>query len=895
MQNIRLQLFGILTLSIILPLAAQQGKNIRQQKKYLTSYEKNTLAGNTLPVMMPYNRWIDPEGEQLYFGDKDDENHALDCSASPDGKWIAVEGRYSVVIIDPKSKKIIARFPLRSHFTKEGLQNTYSGISWLKSGSDYQLFWSAVGKNDKSFVVQARWNGEKLSVIKTFGFEPVKPAETALPNEIIVAVELGIPVIYVVLNGNNSVEKLDVQSGRTIWSVPVGVAPFGITSADGKLYVSNWAGSVPDAHDPDVAGVPWGSAKVDPQTGATREGTVSVLDAKSGKLFKEIVVGLHPNDILADPAQKFVYVANANSDKISVINVENDQVSEEISVRLSGATNNYWGDSPNGLGITTDGKTLYVANGMDNALAVVSLADPSKGAKEGNKSKISGFIPTGAYPGGVAIYHDSLLFVANIEAEGARTPDISEITGKSSYNAHHMMASVSVIPVPDQPQLLKNTAKVEKANQFSRLALTNKLPRNNIAPVPVPVRIGEPSVFKHVVYIIKENRTYDQVLGDLKTGDGDSTLCTFGNTVTPNTHKLVSDFLLMDNFYVSGKCSAEGHQWADMGIVTDYVEKNVRAWIRSYPHVQRDALVYPSTGFIWDNALRHGKSVRIYGEACDVELDKNITWSSVYERFQKGEPLNFKNTTTIKTVEKILSQNFPGSDTHLITDVQRAKVFIAEMNAYDKLDGDQWPELMVVALSNDHTAGTRPGIPTPRAMVADNDLAYGQIVEAISKSRFWKNTVILMAEDDSQAGWDHVSAYRTVGTVVSPYSRLKKTVRTNYNQVSMVRTVEQILGLPPMNISDATAMPMFDCFSFSPDFTPFNAVANQIPLNEMNKSLAELKGAALHFARKSLEPQFDHIDAGDDNLMNRILWFAMKGKESYPKKFSGHEHEEKED
>jgi hypothetical protein len=329
-----------------------------------------------------------------------------------------------------------------------------------------------------------------------------------------------------------------------------------------------------------------------------------------------------------------------------------------------------------------------------------------------------------------------------------------------------------------------------------------------------------------------------------------------------------------------------------MGIVTDYVEKNIRAWIRSYPHVQTDALVYAPTGFIWDNAMRAGKSVRIYGEACDVEFDKSLDWTSIYGGFLKGEKFDFKNKTTIKPVENILSQNFPSSDDHHIPDVLRAKAFIDELNAYDKMEGDQLPELMVMALSNDHTTGTRPGLPTPRAFVADNDLALGQIIEAISKSRFWKNTAIFITEDDSQDGWDHVSAYRTVGAVVSPYSRLKQTVKTNYNQVSLLRTIEQILGIPPMNISDATAMPMFNCFSSTPDFSPFKSVPNEISLNEMNKSLAELKGTALYYARKSMEPQFDHIDQGDDDLFNRIIWFAMKGKEMYPRKFSGKEEKE---
>ncbi len=866
---------------------SQSNKTLRQQKKYLSTYEGNTLAGNELPVLMPYNRWIDPAGEQIYFGDKELENHAMDCVPSPDGKWLAVEGRYSVVIIARESKRIVNRFILKSHFETSDVMNTFSGITWRITGDHYELFWSAAGKDNKSWVIRARWKGGKFQVLKTYLFNPVKPAVSALPNEIKVIEESGKAFLFVVLNGNNTLEKLDVETGETIWTAATGVAPFGLVLANHKLYVTNWAGSIPSPDDQNVAGVPWGIAKVDPLTGATREGTVSVFDPQTGKHLKEVVVGLHPNDIISSPDEKYVYLCNANSDYVSVINTENDEVVEQISVRLDAEKNPWFGDSPNGLGLTGDGKTLFVANGMDNALAVVSLGVRSSLASSEKESKVKGFIPTGAYPGSVSVYRDSVLFVANIEAEGARIPAVSEITGKVSYNSHRMMASVSVIPIPHKQLLQEYTEKVKKTNQLFRLALNEKLPRKNALPVPVPVRIGEPSVFRHVVYIIKENRTYDQILGDMTSGDGDSSLCIFGREITPNTHKLSTEFQLMDNYYASGKCSAEGHQWTDMAIVTDYVEKNVRAWFRSYPHVQEDALVYAPTGFIWDNALKHGKSVRIYGEACIPEYAKNLTWNSIYEGFKKGEPFQFRNITTIKPVEKILSQNYPGYDNHLIPDVLRAKTFIGELHEYEKMEGDQLPELILIALPNDHTGGTRPGLPTPRAMVADNDVALGQIVEALSKSRFWKNTAIFMTEDDSQAGWDHVSAYRTVGMVISPYSKLKTTVHTNYNQTSMVRTIEQILGIPPMNIGDATAMPMFDCFSFTPDFTSFQSVPNEIPLDEMNKSLSELKGTALHFARKSLEPQFDHIDSGDDDLFNRIIWYAMKRNEPYPRRFSG--------
>jgi hypothetical protein len=251
-----------------------------------------------------------------------------------------------------------------------------------------------------------------------------------------------------------------------------------------------------------------------------------------------------------------------------------------------------------------------------------------------------------------------------------------------------------------------------------------------------------------------------------------------------------------------------------------------------------------------------------------------------------GKPFHFKNKTTLNTVKNVLSDSFPGYDGHKIPDILRAKTFINELNQYEKMSGDALPQLMVMALPSDHTAGTRPGYPTPRAMVADNDLALGQIIEAVSKSKFWENTVVFVMEDDSQDGWDHVSAYRTVATIISPYSKMSGTIHTSYNQPSMIRTIEQILGLPPMNIQDAIANPMTDCFTDTPDFTPYRSVKNEIPLDEMNPSLAELSGKQLHYARLSLDPQFDGIDTGNDEVFNRILWFSTMGNIPYPAKYA---------
>ena len=838
-------------------------------------------------VALPYDRIIQPAGRQVYFGNPQLENHALDCALSPDQKWLVVEERFSIVFINTQTNQVAHTLVLRDIPEYSRGMNTYSGISWSRiRGVDY-VFWSAVVGNNRSVVFQASWDGTAAKITKQFYYGSKRAIPTALPNEVLIRNESGENFLYVVLNANNQLIKQRLETGDTIWIEPTGVAPYGLTVANHKLYVTNWGGRMPVSGDKNIAGVPWGVARVDEQTGATREGSVSVFDPQTGKLKKEILVGLHPNEIISDKKGKLVFVTNSNSDNVSVIDTHTDEVVETISVRLQDDINDYFGDSPQGLGISANGKTLYVANGLDNALAVIAVGKNLNDEAKKKPSEVLGFIPTGAYPSSVCVSQDQRLFVTNLEAEGPSIAMILQDTSAVAYNVHHMVASISIIDVPYAKALQNHTETVITANALSRSLTAKQQPRENIAPRPIPERIGEPSVFKHVLYIIKENRTYDQVLGDMKEGIGDSSLCIFGEKVTPNTHKLARRFGLMDNFFVSGKSSAEGHQWADAAIVTDYVEKNMRAWFRSYPHVQTDALVYAPTGFLWDNAVKHGKTVKIYGEACTPYFDNQLKWTDIYNGFLEEKPFQFQNVTTIAPVRPLLSTTFPGYDHHAIPDVLRADAFIKELKAYESMEGDQLPELMIMALPNDHTAGTNPNYPTPRAMVADNDLALGQIVEAVSHSRFWENTLILVAEDDSQAGWDHVSAYRTVGLAISAYGKKGITIQTNYNQPSMVRTIEQVLGIPPMNIQDAIATPMFDCFTDTPDFTPYEVAPNQIALDEMNPPTTGLKGRALHDAIKSMEPQFEHIDSGDDDLLNRILWFSVKGQVPYPSKYDG--------
>jgi hypothetical protein len=306
-------------------------------------------------------------------------------------------------------------------------------------------------------------------------------------------------------------------------------------------------------------------------------------------------------------------------------------------------------------------------------------------------------------------------------------------------------------------------------------------------------------------------------------------------------------------------------------------------------------MAYPKSGFIWENALDHGKSVRIYGEASVPRNYGNKKWRDIYKAFMKGKHIPFKNLTTIDRVRGILAPAYPAYDSHNFPDIMRADAFMKELKEFEKMDGDKLPALMILALPNDHTAGTAQGYPTPRAFVADNDLALGRIVEAVSKSRFWKNTVIFVTEDDSQNGWDHISAYRTVGMVISPYSRTGRTISTNYNQTSMVRTIEQILGLPPMNIADATAKPMFDVFDDAPDLTPYKHLKNNIPLNEMNPLKSALAGKDLIYAMESERLVQKGIDSGEDVLLNKIIWNAVKNGEDYPEKYAGFDEDDDDD
>jgi hypothetical protein len=406
-------------------------------------------------------------------------------------------------------------------------------------------------------------------------------------------------------------------------------------------------------------------------------------------------------------------------------------------------------------------------------------------------------------------------------------------------------------------------------------------------PRPVPERSGEPGLLKHVIYIIKENRTYDQILGDVREGDGDPSLCIFGRNTTPDEHELVRQFVLLDNMYCCGSKSSDGHQWADSAIATDYMEKSYAGFPRSYPAAgditSEDAMAYSPAGFIWDDAVAHHKMIRDFGEYTssyrawkDPRHKGKPGYFDVYRDFINGAgQIDLGSVPSIESVRPFMVTNTVGFDLN-IPDIFRAAQFGKALKQFEQ-EG-RFPDLVLIWLSSDHTSGTRPGSPTPSALVADNDLAVGRILDSISHSSFWKDTCLFAIEDDPQMGWDHVSGYRTTAYVASPYTKRGQVVHTQYNQTGLLRTIELILGLPPMNQMDATATPMFDCFAGQPDFTPFNAVPNNVPLDRMNPEPKKISDRQLRKdARVSARLPFEKEDQCPEDVLNRILWRSVKG------------------
>jgi YVTN family beta-propeller protein len=835
--------------------------------------------------LTPANQVLTPAGVQVVLPAMRPQALAL----SPDHQLLAVVGQtHELVIVAPDTGKILQHVPLPTDQTREatlyapGILNpdpraqvSFTGLVFSPDGT--RIYLSDVNGSIKVFEV-----GEEhlVTPVTSFALPPANAPGRKAEVPAGIAVSPDGKKIYVALNLSNRLAELDAASGQVLRMWDVGVAPFDVVLAGAKIYVSNWGGRRPDASSLIGLAGRGTVVRVDARSIAS-EGSVSVIDLASASPAEpagpaEIVTGQHACALALAPGGKYVAVANAGSDTITVIATRTDQIVETICARQN--PGDLFGAQPDALVFDSSGEKLYVCNGTQNAVAVFQF---KPGA-----SKLLGLIPTGWFPGAIVFNpRRDQLCVANLKGLGF---------GTVKFTVSQYCGTLSLIPVPPARKLAGLT-QTALANLRYPLLAQAKLPARAGQPVrPVPERAGEPCVFEHVIYIIKENRTYDQVLGDVAAGNGAPSLCDFGQRVTPNEHQLVHDFVLLDNTYCSGMVSADGHQWTDTGMATDYIEREFAGWPRSYPcggfgKDNQDALTYASSGFIWNDALAHGKTFRDYGE----QASSTTRWNGPFPPGLRGWAACFRDFVarggqTVLGCEPDIASLRPYLDTNTVgwdlsvPDVFRAAEFIRELRQFEQSGG--FPNLIMVWLPNDHTSGTGYGAPTPEAQVADNDLALGQIVDAVSHSRFWTNTCLFAVEDDPQAGWDHVSGFRTTAYVASPFTRRRVTVSTQYNQTSLLRTMELMLGLPPMNQMDATATPMFDCFTNTPDFSAWLAVTNTVPLDEMNPAPKKIADAQLRKdARDSARLPLAKADQCPENLLNHILWRATMGTQKpYP-------------
>ncbi|MBE0654346.1 MAG: beta-propeller fold lactonase family protein, partial [Bacteroidales bacterium] len=787
-------------------------------------------------ILVPTNQLLRPAGFQVVM-----PGRPVDLTLIPKENLLAVKNKNSLDLIRLSDRTILQSLPM------QGSGASFTGIFYSENSRSIYL----TEARDRILIAHLdndnimRWESAIKLPAPSIGGNPY-PGGILLND--------AEDKIFVTLNRNNTLAVINM-SDNSITEIQVGIAPYEVVlKSKSKAYVSNWGGRQPEAGEPT-----WNSSGsqvlVDPVTGIANNGSVSVINLEQNIQEKVITVGLHPNGMVLSKDRSLLYVACANSDIISVIDTETDEVVNEISVRMN--EDLPFGSAPNALSISPDGKLLYIANGTDNAVCVIETDKPNR---------IAGFIPTGWYPGSVVADDDGkFLYVANVKGIGSRNQKINT----KGFNSHDHMGSISIIPVPPKHELIKMTDIVRQNNSLSA-KLDDKVHKGkSTRKVAVPQLPDQISHFRHVVYIIKENRTYDQVFGDMPQGNGDTSLVHFGREVTPNHHKLAETFVLMDNYYCSGILSADGHQWTDEAYVTDYLEKAFGGFTRSYPYDGDDALAYASSGFLWDNVLRNGLTFRNYGEFVNAVITPpGASFTEIYSDFQnRTKNITIEARANLEQLQPYTCPTFIGFP-NSVPDVYRAAEFIKELREFEK--NDNFPNFIIMLLPNDHTSGTHPGMPTPRAAVADNDLALGQVVEAISNSKFWKETCILVTEDDPQNGLDHVDGHRTVGLVISPYTKRNTVVSTYYSQISMVRTIENILGIPPMNQLDLAAEAMFDCFTESPDFTPYIAVPNNIPLDELNPSLESLDGKRRYWAEKSMEQDLADYDRIDDNVFNRI-------------------------
>jgi YVTN family beta-propeller protein len=745
------------------------------------------------------DQYIDPIGDRLVINN----GKIMSSSVSPDGTHLAAmvtDGLGAMVIVDLKTWKV------------EQVIGSSAGVDLKISGND-------VGQEGPSYSP----DGKTLLLGRTDGYTKFTVnADGSLANPVNVTIaaqgakhaltaqslfSADGSTIYSAVNGQNRVVAINAATGGIEQSWNTGVAPRDLVRVGDKIYVSNEGGRLPVAGDSTLNS--YGTqVPASPLTGSTTTGTVSVIDtSNTTAAVSNISVGLHPTALYAKG--NALFVANTNSNSVSVIDTTKDKVVQTITTQpWPEATVGY---EPDGITVTQDGH-LLVTLGRANAVAVYRFSSAQQPAR------YVGLLPTDYFPEDIATVGNQIL-VSNTRGIDARRP-----TTAAGYGTHNTTSSLTRFTLPSDPAINGYTAKVFKQNGWynNDVQLASGRPAN---PVPVPQRIGDPSTIKHVFLIVKENRTYDQDYGDIAKGNGAPSLAQFGENVTPNQHALANQFGLYDNTYDVGTNSAEGHNWLMQSDDPEYTESSAGEYLRSYD-TEDDALGHQTSGTIWSGAETAGKTVRDFGEFQQfLTKPAGATWQNLYcdskNMAATGQPSAYPmvSASPIPSLNNVSDPAFPKFDTS-VPDIYRYQIWKQDFEKNGPAD------LNMFWLSSDHTGGPA----NPAAQVADNDLAVGQMVDTISHSKYWKDSAIFVVEDDSQAGLDHIDGHRAPIQIISPWAQHGVVDNHYYSQITMIRTIEQILGVHPMNQLDSAATPMTTAFTQKPNFTPFTAVPNRTSL-----------------------------------------------------------------
>ncbi|MBI1189134.1 MAG: beta-propeller fold lactonase family protein [Tepidisphaera sp.] len=773
-----------------------------------------------LPGLQPdglitlHDQWsLIPAGHHVQVGD-----FPVNIALRPDGKTAAIlhsgNGTHEVITVNLASRDIVARVVVPESFY--GLTFSPDGSTLYASGGEYDLIhtWrvdaDGLLSDHHELTVCPR---EQSFVVAGLAFSP--DAKT----------------LYACGPWGHRVALVDLaatDTAPTFIDLPKDTYPYAVlASPDGeRLFISLWGGA-----------------------------GVAVIDAATHKVEATWATPSHPTEMVLSPAGDTLYVACSNSNSVAAIATESGKTRELINTALY--PNAPSGSTPCSLALTHDGRTLLIANSENNDLSVIDVSSP------GN-ARSMGFIPVGWYPTCVRLDAKGGILVADGKGLTPRTNRHGPMPGLAAKNLREYIGSLhqgalSFIKMPDEKALKAYTADAYRACPLQDKAAVVARPSdpNN----PIPAKLGDASPIKHCIYVIKENRTYDQVFGDMKEGNGDASICLFPEEVTPNQHALAREFVLLDNFYVNSEVSADGHEWSMAAYATDFVEKT---WPINYRHQPKNAEIhYPSEGG-YDIAVPAG------GYIWDRCAEAGVSYMSMGEWVENGATPNDPCTPKAKALEGHIDPMYRSFDTGY-SDVKRAERFIENLKGWEK--AGEMPRFMIVRLPNDHTAGTGRGSLTPTAMVAENDLAVGMVIEALGKSMFWKDSAVFIVEDDAQNGSDHVDAHRSNALVISPYTKRHYVDSSLYSTSSFLRTMELILGLRPMSQFDAAALPLYASFTATPDLTPYVALQPRVDIHARNAMGAwgQDESEAMDFSAE---------DRIDDLALNDIIWHSVRGADS---------------